>query len=118
MEDYIYHDGCRQNYILKYFGEIDYETCGRCDICLTNNKIDRTIDKALIKTKYNRPQKKTIRVQEPEKKSGLGTKLTQLETLEMYNDKMSVKQIAAKRGLSEDDVKKHLKFLQSKGLIK
>lgn len=34
MENYVYTTGCRQQYILKYFGEIGADPCGRCDNCL------------------------------------------------------------------------------------
>ena len=34
MEGYAYNLGCRQNYILKYFGDDELEDCGRCDSCL------------------------------------------------------------------------------------
>ena len=33
MEEYIYHQGCRQQFILKYFGE-DSMPCGKCDLCI------------------------------------------------------------------------------------
>lgn len=120
MEDYIYHDGCRQNFILDYFGEKDADKCGRCDICLTNNKIDRALDKMSHSTVYGtkKPGEREIKVATPNKKSGLSTKLTQLETLELYNDNLSIKQIARKRRLSEEDVKAHIEFLKNKGLIK
>jgi len=34
MEGYAYNLGCRQNYILKYFGDDELADCGRCDSCL------------------------------------------------------------------------------------
>jgi ATP-dependent DNA helicase RecQ len=34
MENYVYHAGCRQSYILKYFGDSRLDDCGRCDNCL------------------------------------------------------------------------------------
>ncbi|PCJ67231.1 MAG: recombinase RecQ [Bacteroidetes bacterium] len=35
-------EGCRENYLLKYFGEDRTETCGKCDICrlLKKSKMD------------------------------------------------------------------------------
>jgi len=36
MENYVYHAGCRQEYILKYFGDEEGEACGKCDGCLRN----------------------------------------------------------------------------------
>jgi ATP-dependent DNA helicase RecQ len=34
MEDYVYFHGCRQAYILNYFGEENVKNCGKCDQCL------------------------------------------------------------------------------------
>ncbi len=34
MENYVYDFGCRQEYILKYFGDEGVKTCGHCDNCL------------------------------------------------------------------------------------
>jgi ATP-dependent DNA helicase RecQ len=34
MENYAYFSSCRQNYILRYFGEEKSEFCGKCDQCL------------------------------------------------------------------------------------
>ncbi len=39
MEAYVYSHDCRQQYILKYFGETDAKPCGRCDNCLKVNKL-------------------------------------------------------------------------------
>lgn len=33
MENYIYTGGCRQEYILKYFGDSTARPCGKCDSC-------------------------------------------------------------------------------------
>ena len=40
MENYVYHTGCRQGYILNYFGDSSAENCGCCDSCsrLKRNK--------------------------------------------------------------------------------
>jgi ATP-dependent DNA helicase RecQ len=35
MENYAYFSGCRQAYILKYFGEENIKRCGKCDQCLS-----------------------------------------------------------------------------------
>ena len=34
MENYVYSLDCRQQYILKYFGDYNGKNCGRCDSCL------------------------------------------------------------------------------------
>jgi len=39
MENYVYHLGCRQEYILNYFGDSTAKACGQCDGCLKVNKI-------------------------------------------------------------------------------
>jgi ATP-dependent DNA helicase RecQ len=38
IENYIYHSGCRQQYILEYFGENKSFSCGKCDRCLKPKK--------------------------------------------------------------------------------
>jgi len=38
MENYVYHLGCRQAYILNYFGDSRFEPCGQCDSCLKLKK--------------------------------------------------------------------------------
>ncbi|MBU0722528.1 RecQ family ATP-dependent DNA helicase [Patescibacteria group bacterium] len=37
MENYIYHFGCRQKYILDYFGDFENKKCAKCDNCLVKN---------------------------------------------------------------------------------
>lgn len=39
MENYVYHLGCRQEYILNYFGDLTAKACGQCDGCLKVNKV-------------------------------------------------------------------------------
>jgi len=34
MENYVYSLDCRQQYILRYFGDYNGKACGRCDSCL------------------------------------------------------------------------------------
>ncbi|MGI6373872.1 MAG: RecQ family ATP-dependent DNA helicase [Patescibacteria group bacterium] len=34
MEGYVHTLSCRQEYILKYFGDLDFKLCGQCDTCL------------------------------------------------------------------------------------
>lgn len=38
MEQYVYQVACRQQYILKYFGDFDSVDCGTCDNCLKLNR--------------------------------------------------------------------------------
>ena len=42
MENYVYHLGCRQEYILRYFGDLEAKPCGKCDSCL---RLQRSKDK-------------------------------------------------------------------------
>jgi len=37
MENYVYNMSCRQEYILKYFGDMHSKPCGKCDSCLKVN---------------------------------------------------------------------------------
>jgi len=39
MEQYVYQVGCRQRYILKYFGDLEAKDCGQCDNCLKLKKV-------------------------------------------------------------------------------
>ena len=131
MEDYVYYDDCRQKYILNYFGEKDAKRCQHCDICLTDNKIDRIFKKQSLRrgsgltdnSNYRSKSKfkssdKFMSVQAPNKKAGLGTKLTQLETLELFNKGLSIEQIALKREVSASTIVNHICFLIEKKLIK
>jgi ATP-dependent DNA helicase RecQ len=42
MENYVYHTGCRQEYILNYFGDINAKPCGKCDACSRLKKHPQT----------------------------------------------------------------------------
>ncbi|MFA5886889.1 MAG: ATP-dependent DNA helicase RecQ [Patescibacteria group bacterium] len=39
MENYVYQVACRQEYILKYFGDRQAQPCGKCDSCLKAAKV-------------------------------------------------------------------------------
>jgi len=41
MENYVYSIGCRQEYILKYFGDSLADSCGRCDNCSRLEKVKK-----------------------------------------------------------------------------
>lgn len=100
MEDYIYHFDCRQKYILDYFGELDAANCCKCDNCLNRNHLGEPAGEGENKNK----------------KTGLSTKLTQLETFDLYNKGMDIDQMAAARELTRDTIIKHLCFLVEKKL--
>lgn len=118
IEDYVYDFGCRQKYMLNYFGDTEARLCGKCDTCLVGNGYVR---------KHKTPQHKTTKFKKPDqefkavaprKNSGLSTKLTQLETLELYNKGKDVKDIAELRELSTDIIINHICYLVEKGIIK
>ncbi len=106
MEDYVYHPFCRQKYILDYFQDVEARECGKCDNCLKREDKSNNF----ITKKQNKNKKI--------KKQGLNTKLTQLETLELYNKGFAINEIAQKRDLSEETIINHFCFLIKKGLIK
>ena len=102
MENYIYHNTCRQKYILNYFGDLEARACSRCDNCLVGEMDE--VEKVQVEARH---KKKT---------SSLSTKLTQLETLELWNKGMSVEKIAKARELAIGTIIGHLCFLIEKGL--
>ena len=101
IEDYVYHFDCRPGYILEYFGEMNPGACGQCDNCLTLNK---TIFE---------PRKKEVTLKKKEK---LSTKLTQLETFDLYVKGHSINEIAEQRGVKKNTIINHLCYLVEKGL--
>lgn len=118
IEDYVYHFGCRQEFILDYFGDERSRKCGKCDLCLNgDNRIGRSEGFKSSRPKFKK-EKKEIDVGEPEKKSGLSTKLTQLETFDLYNKGLSLERIAQERKLKMPTIIEHICFLVEKGLIK
>ena len=102
MENYIYHNTCRQKYILNYFGDLEARACAKCDNCLVGEMDE--VEKVQVEARH---KKKT---------SSLSTKLTQLETLELWNKGMSVEKIAKARELAIGTIIGHLCFLIEKGL--
>ena len=131
IENYIYNLGCRQKYILDYFGDQDSKPCGQCDFCVTGQGLGGSPDRKEQKfskkypsnkyrhssSEHRQESKKEFNVDLPKKGSSLNTKLTQLETLELYNKGLKVEDIAKKRNLSTEAVVDHLRFLAKKGLI-
>jgi ATP-dependent DNA helicase RecQ len=135
IEDYVYFFGCRQQYILDYFGELNTQRCGKCDNCLSGGESadekkfggeeiievknsDRSAGerKKFYKNKKYEPSADFSEINV--EKNTLSTKLTQLETLELYNKEYAVPEIASERGLKVNTIYDHLVFLIEKGLIK
>ena len=104
IEDYVYHPFCRQKFILDYFKDKNAVECGRCDNCLNQ----RGGETAPEENKEKGTSQKTK----------LNTKLTQLETLELYNKGHTLEQIAEQRGLTVNTIVDHMCFLLKKGMIK
>lgn len=108
LEDYIYHADCRQKYILDYFGDTNSEICDVCDNCLVANGYERKTEQPGREASREKGAKK--------KKSVLSTKLTQLETFELYNQGMSIDEMAKERDLKPGTIIQHLCYLIEKGL--
>lgn len=92
IEDYVFHYGCRQEYILNYFGG-QGEKCGQCDNCSAGE----TVSEDDVDVSRN--------------KEGLGTKLTQLETFELYNKGLDIEEMAQMRNLKPATIVEHLCYL-------
>jgi ATP-dependent DNA helicase RecQ len=123
VEDYVFGFSCRQKFILDYFGDEDSAVCGKCDICLGGKRHERKVEvqgKGVKKSFFasKKEKEREYDVSEPEKNSSLATKLTQLETLELYKKGLNIKEIAKARDLSEKDVNEHIEFLIKMKLIK
>ena len=130
MEEYVYTYSCRQKYILNYFSDFELQRCGKCDNCLGGPKEeirnkredDFSENNGGNKKFYYHKKKKDdgesnfdeIKVE----KKTLNTKLTQLETLDLFTKGKGIEEIAKARELVVGTVVEHLCFLISKGLIK
>jgi ATP-dependent DNA helicase RecQ len=144
MEDYVFSFGCRPQYIMNYFGEFDVKPCGKCDNCLAGNR-EKIREKREVESSSLTPRTGQARGSQrgsfyakgrphpasPYKGEGradfddikvekktLSTKLTQLETLDLYTKGKSILEIAKARELAENTIYGHLEFLIEKGLIK
>jgi ATP-dependent DNA helicase RecQ len=136
MEEYVFSFGCRPQYIMSYFGEEDAVPCGQCDNCLNGGKLKSQNEKFYNDkkdvdsppwrgapkgrggfTKWEKTPKADFDNIKVEKKT-LSTKLTQLETLDLYLKGRSILEIAKEREIQENTVYNHLEFLIEKGLIK
>jgi superfamily II DNA helicase RecQ len=127
MEDYVYGFGCRPQYIMNYFGEYDVKPCGKCDNCLGGNekiknkreKIVKEETRKNFKSNYYPKKGETVNFDEIKvEKKTLNTKLTQLETLDLFNKNYDPAAIAGARGFTVETIYNHLTFLIEKGLIK
>ena len=104
MENYIYLTTCRPRFILEYFGE-NAAPCRHCDNCRGGARIRPPAHPA-----------RTGRSPAVKAKVELDTKLTQLQTYELYRQGLDVPAMAAARGVTEETIINHLCFLLEKKL--
>lgn len=119
IEDFIFSLNCRQKYILEYFGDNNSYTCGKCDNCLSINTGSLYYQPKPKKQYNNHNQDSdlpTIRLSKPQ--DLLSTKLTQLQTLELWQDGQKVDEIAQERDLKPSTIITHICYLVEKKLIK
>ena len=117
MEDFVYSMNCRQKYILDYFGQDSTENCQKCDNCLAQSGYER---------KHSYPERKSYKDSTENKnknkssrkgtKVKLATKLTQLVTYDLYNDGLSIEEIAKERCLKARTIADHIAYLIEKKL--
>ncbi len=142
MEEYVFDWECRQKFILDYFGEKDIKPCGKCDICLGAVGLSRE-ETSTSKKKFSTNKekyKKKDKVNDEVREGGLGqefsvsppradqsgagktnlisTKLTQLETLDLYQKGFSLETIAKKREVKLGIIADHICYLIEKKVMK
>ena len=103
MESYVYDYTCRRKYILDYFQDEHAQACGICDNC--------TI---LAQTENTNEQSKHMDEISMDITAGdihLETKLTQLQTYELYEQGFSIDEMAQTRNLKPGTIIQHLCFL-------
>jgi len=101
MESYVYETACRRRYILDYFQDPSARVCGNCDNCASQTSLGHS--------RENGNPDVT-----PEDII-LETKLTQLETYELYLQNLTIAEMAQMRNLKPGTIVQHLCFLIEKG---
>lgn len=122
IESYAYYFGCRQAFILKYFGDNNSEPCGKCDNCRNGGGHIRKIESPVKSTRQWKYGKDTTKKhgdiselgEDLSEKANLSTKLTQLETFELYNKGMNIEDMAQTRNLKPATIVEHLCWLLEK----
>ncbi len=124
VEDYVFRAHCRQQFILKYFGDPAASACGQCDLCLNDVQIDDEmgpgsgfeVEKKSVFSKIHSFVVSEIEVDKKfASKAKIETKLTQLKTYELWQEGKSIDEIAAERELSRGTIISHLAWLIERG---
>ena len=138
LENYIYHLGCRQKYILDYFGDSEAKDCGVCDNCLVgggyqrktavprmdnsarhSHESQKNYSRKSTKKEYlsfNKSKDDEMEVEAPDLNIDFSTKLTQLETFDLHNQGMSLSEMAQTRNVKPGTIIQHLCYLIEKNL--
>ncbi|MEA3463727.1 MAG: RecQ family ATP-dependent DNA helicase [Patescibacteria group bacterium] len=121
LEDYVYHSNCRQKFILDYFGDNDTRECKVCDNCLVLKGYQRKNPAPAAKSSpahFNTAsrEKRGKRKRGNKTRVKLATKLTQLETFDLYKKGMAIEEMAQARNLKPGTIIQHLCYLIKKGL--
>ena len=108
MENYVYDFGCRRKYILDYFKDSNTHDCQICDNCTSGSQAKEVVSDVL--NNINFADKKIAKNNE----ATITTKLTQLETYELYQQNMTIDEMAQTRNLKPGTIIQHLCFLIEK----
>ena len=103
---------------MDYFGDNNAKNCGECDNCLVGRGYQRKTDTPARKEylTFNDSEDNELETEELRPRVKLATKLTQLETFELYNKGMFINEMAQKCDLKPGTIVQHLCYLIEKGL--
>ncbi|TDL66571.1 DNA helicase RecQ [Rhodococcus qingshengii] len=112
MVDYCHTENCLQEFILKYFGEIETEVCGRCGNCLdSRTSIDVTTEAQMVMSCMIRMGQRFGKTLTAQVLTGSRNK----KVTEMGFDKLTTYGIMKEKGSKE--VSDFIEFLISQELI-
>jgi ATP-dependent DNA helicase RecQ len=119
IENYVFYPGCRASYITEYFGEIG-SRCGICDNCQDHGALELDLGGAfasplevegdLALAARGSLLRPSFGGQDGEAMP-MSTKLTQLETFDLYNQGLDIEAMAKIRNLKPATIVEHLCFL-------
>lgn len=115
MENYVFYPGCRPGYITEYFGETG-QRCGKCDNCLMAGVFDIDLGSAFGEVHKTGKGAESAVIGDHGEAMSMNTKLTQLETYDLYNQGMSIEVMAQTRNLKPATIVEHLCFLVNAGM--